>query len=446
MKKQLFLLLALMASVTVSAQNLALNGTVLTPSPSGKLAVDGDAGTRWESAWDDNVTWQLDLGTAKDFNTIQIVWQDAYAKSFVIEAGNTVGTDGYITDGTKIVEEKSQTLSGFPNTQNFTFTKTNARYIKLSCSERPEIWGNKYGYSIWEFRVFNVADQTLKNFSVTPTTTLMNAATTAGVSGAGKVGTAIPLTVSAKDENDVDYPTTGITYAVTGVGGTVADGAFTPSAKGFSTITATLGDKTAEFSVYAYDGDNLALNKTVDKSGEVTDYAASKAVDGDFTTRWASNKPADNSVVDYNAYLSVDLGAAYDIDYVDLMFENANSDTYTLQFSADGSTWKDAYSETGLGGYKGGHYGYYNNTTDNKGVRYVKVNSTKAGTSYGISIYELQVFGSASKTTGINTVNAAANEGMSSVYNMSGCRVNKMDKQGLYIVKSANGYRKVIKR
>lgn len=391
MKKQLFFLLTLLTSMSVSAQNLATGGTAIATSGTASLAIDDNAGTRWESDRSDPQTWQVDLGAAKDFNTIQIVWEGAYAKTFTIEAGSTVGTDGYLTDGTQVASVTDQSLTSFPYTQTLTLSNTtNARYIKFKGTAR----GTVYGYSFYEFRVYNVTSQTLTSFSVAPTTSLMNAATTAGVDGSGKVGVAMPLTVKALDQNGTDYPSTGVTYKVTGAGGTVADGAFTPSAKGMSTITATLGDKTSTFKVYAYEGDNLAVGKLIDKSGEVTGYGSSLAVDNDLATRWASGAATPASNHDFNAYLTLDLGAYYDIDYVDLFFENANSDTYAVQYSADGTTWTDAYSESGIGGFKGGHYGYYSNTTAGKQMRFVKFNSTKAGTDYGVSLYEFQVYGS----------------------------------------------------
>lgn len=398
MKKHLFLLLALFTSITVSAQNLALGCTTkgLPSSASEALAVDGDLSTRYESAWQDNVVLQFDLGAAKDFNTIQIVWEGAYAKSFTIVAGNSLDEDGFVIDdeGTQVASEVSQTLSDFPNTQTFTFNKVNARYVKFYATERPEIYGAKYGYSFYEFRVLNASSSTLTTLSIAPTTTLKNAATTAGVSATGKVGVAIPFNVSAQDQDQLPYSTEGITYSVEGAGGTVAGGAFTPTAKGLSTVTATLGGKTASFKVYAYDGDNIALGRVVDKSGDVEGYSAAYAADGNNDTRWASGHPDDAANHDYNSFLTLDLAAYYDIDYVDLFFENANSSTYTIQFSKDGTTWTDAYSEADLAGYQGGHYGYCTNTTDNKQVRFVKLNSTKAATDYGVSVYELAVYGS----------------------------------------------------
>ena len=259
MKKHLLLILVLAASLTTSAQdNLALTGTALATSEAGgntaKNAIDGDVKTtRWESNHDDNESWQLDLGSVKDFNTIQIVWEGAYAESFNITVGNTVGTDGYLTDGTQVASVTGQKLSDL--TQTLSFAKASARYVKFTGIARTTTQWGKFGYSFYEFRVLNVTSQTLTTFSVAPTSSLKNSATTAGIASAGKVGAAIPLTVKALDQNNLDYPATDVSYSVEGAGGTVSGGAFTPSAKGISTVTATLGDKTSTFKVFAYDGD-----------------------------------------------------------------------------------------------------------------------------------------------------------------------------------------------
>ena len=396
MKKHLLLILVLAASLTTSAQdNLALTGTALATSEAGgntaKNAIDGDVKTtRWESNHDDNESWQLDLGSVKDFNTIQIVWEGAYAESFNIMVGNTVGTDGYLTDGTQVASVTGQKLSDL--TQTLSFAKASARYVKFTGIARTTTQWGKFGYSFYEFRVLNVTSQTLTTFSVAPTSSLKNSATTAGIASAGKVGAAIPLTVKALDQNNLDYPATDVSYSVEGAGGTVSGGAFTPSAKGISTVTATLGDKTSTFKVFAYDGDNLAVGKLVDKSGEVAGYLGSYAVDGDNGTRWGSGAPS-GAGHDYNAYLTLDLAAYYDIDYVDLFFENANAADYTVQFSMDGKSWTNAYAESGLAGFQSGHYGYCGNITDNKQVRFVKFNSTKAATDYGVSLWEMAVYG-----------------------------------------------------
>ena len=77
--------------------------------------MDGNLSTRYESAWQDNVWYCSSIWVLKILNTIQIVWESAYAKSFTIVAGNSVDEDGFVIDdeGTQVASEVSQTLSDF---------------------------------------------------------------------------------------------------------------------------------------------------------------------------------------------------------------------------------------------------------------------------------------------------------------------------------------------
>lgn len=160
--KHLFTLLCALA-VTLgvnAADNLAKGKTAIATSEAQKasLAVDGNSGTRWESVQADEaskVKFQVDLGAAQDINQVRIIWEGAYAKSFTIVAGNTVGDDGYLTDGETVCTVSGETLAGFPLTKIYNFTKTvNARYVEFVPTEK----GSPYGISFWEFEVYNVTD------------------------------------------------------------------------------------------------------------------------------------------------------------------------------------------------------------------------------------------------------------------------------------------------
>ncbi|MCR5077170.1 MAG: discoidin domain-containing protein [Prevotella sp.] len=383
MKRHLFFSLALAAAMTASAQNLAIGGTATATSGTAGLAIDDNTGTRWESAQNDNQSWQLDLGEAKDFNTVQIVWEGAYGKSFTIKTGNEIDAEGNLINGEVVKTVTDQTLSGFPNTQTLKLDKAvNARYVRFDGISR----GTPYGYSFWEFRVLNsTGEQTLTTFSVAP----VNPDKSDAQLSATKVGTAIKLNINAKDQAGLDYPTDGIKYEVTAGAGTVsAEGLFTPTQKGLNEVKVTLGDKTATVKVFAYEGDNLALGKLYDNNPEATTPEVS--FDGNWGNRGGSGNPADG-----HSWLAVDLGAYYTIDLVDLKQEQANAADFTIQFSEDGETWKNAYSKTGLPGLQGDVRTYFfDNTTDNKHVRYVRFDATKPATPYGVSVYEMAVYGS----------------------------------------------------
>jgi len=86
--------------------------------------------------------------------------------------------------------------------------------------------------------------------------------------------------------------------------------------------------------------------------------------------------------------ITVDLGAVDTIHTLVLDWENAAAASYTIQLSSDNSNWTTVQTVTGNtnGGIK--TYSGINSTG-----RYVKVAGTKRTTTYGYSIWELQVLG-----------------------------------------------------
>jgi chitosanase len=105
------------------------------------------------------------------------------------------------------------------------------------------------------------------------------------------------------------------------------------------------------------------------------------AVDGKPGTRWGSKEGSDPQ------WIEVDLGAASTITHVKLTWEAAYGKAYRVETSSDGAAWTSIYSTTtGNGG-----------TDDLTGLsgtgRYVRLCGTKRGTSYGYSLYEMQVYG-----------------------------------------------------
>ncbi|MGW4525752.1 discoidin domain-containing protein [Amycolatopsis sp. NPDC004378] len=169
---------------------------------------------------------------------------------------------------------------------------------------------------------------------------------------------------------------------------TVAAGA--SASPGSATITITGGTKTASLGVTVTGGGGgqetlLSQGKTATASStESSSYPASAAFDGNLTsTRWASKEGTASE------WLRVDLGATKAVSHVKLSWEAAYGKEYSIQTSADGTTWTTIYSTTtGNGG-----------TDDLTGLtgsgRYVRMNGVTRGTSYGYSLYEMQVYGTA---------------------------------------------------
>ncbi len=127
---------------------------------------------------------------------------------------------------------------------------------------------------------------------------------------------------------------------------------------------------------------NLALNQPAYASTEESSsLTAEMAVDGDTSTRWASQDPAPG-----DEWIYVDLGATATINRVVLNWEVAYASAYEIQVSDDASSWTTIYStSSGDGGI------------DDLGVsgtgRYVRVYCTVRGTSYGYSLWEFEVYG-----------------------------------------------------
>ncbi|GAB3972329.1 hypothetical protein GCM10029978_049220 [Actinoallomurus acanthiterrae] len=125
--------------------NAALNrpATASSTENSGlpaSAAVDGNAGTRWSSAFSDPQWLQVDLGSSQQICQVVLTWEAAYATAFQIQ----VSGDG--TSWTTIYS----TTTGTGGTQTLNVTGT-GRYIRMYGTAR----GTQYGYSLWEFAVYS---------------------------------------------------------------------------------------------------------------------------------------------------------------------------------------------------------------------------------------------------------------------------------------------------
>ena len=132
--------------------------------------------------------------------------------------------------------------------------------------------------------------------------------------------------------------------------------------------------------IKAADTENIAYKRTITASSvESDEYLASNAVDGDGTTRWASEF-ADNQ------NLIVDLWQSYTISTVKVAWEAAYASQFQVQVSNDNTTWTTVYEN-------------YNATGGTQTIeftpvsaRYVKIYCIKRATEYGFSIYEFEIY------------------------------------------------------
>jgi hypothetical protein len=133
-------------------------------------AVDGNAGTRWSSAFSDPQWLQVDLGASTAISRVELTWETAAAKAFQIQVSENASTWTSIYSTT--------TSAG--GTQSLPVTGT-GRYIRMYGTART----TQYGYSLFEFKVYGGGGTT------TPTTPPVTTPTTPGgptLPGGGSLG------------------------------------------------------------------------------------------------------------------------------------------------------------------------------------------------------------------------------------------------------------------
>lgn len=131
---------------------------------------------------------------------------------------------------------------------------------------------------------------------------------------------------------------------------------------------------------------NIAVNKTVTASTwEVPSWStdpgivsAVKAIDGDYTTRWASESWDPQSI-------TIDLGSVHTIGTVILNWESAYGKSYDIQVSNDGNNWTTVYRQLyGRGGVE---------TIKFKADgRFIRMDGFARGSAFGYSLYEFEVY------------------------------------------------------
>jgi acyl-homoserine lactone acylase PvdQ len=123
---------------------------------------------------------------------------------------------------------------------------------------------------------------------------------------------------------------------------------------------------------------NLALGRPVSASSTQFGYPAANAVDGDISTRWASDwKPSES--------ITVDLGSVRPVGRAVLDWEAAYASEFSIQLSSDGASWRTATTVTGKGGRNVVSF-------TPAQARYVRMLGTTRGTGYGYSLWEFAIY------------------------------------------------------
>ncbi|ONI86359.1 penicillin acylase [Saccharothrix sp. ALI-22-I] len=127
---------------------------------------------------------------------------------------------------------------------------------------------------------------------------------------------------------------------------------------------------------------NLAAGTTATSSSHETGWynsPPSNAVDGKPDTRWASDWSDQQ-------WVQVDLGATRTVGRVVLSWEASYAKGYRIELSTDGAAWRTVYTTSlGDGGQDVASF-------PPGAARFVRMTGTQRATTYGYSIYELEVY------------------------------------------------------
>ncbi len=140
-------------------------------------AVDGNAGTRWSSAFSDPQWLQVDLGATATISQVVLNWERAYATAFQIQTSNDAATWTTIYS-TTTAKGGVQTLA----------VSGSGRYVRVYGTARA----TGYGYSLWEFQVYGSGPVTATPLSQGKTATASsteNAATPGSAAVDGNTAT-----------------------------------------------------------------------------------------------------------------------------------------------------------------------------------------------------------------------------------------------------------------
>ena len=123
------------------APNLALRKTVTVSSGSNSGRVnDDDESTRWSASNRDGEWIYIDLGEPMTVSRLEVLWEAAFAKVFRIDVSNNASS--WTT-----VFRNDDSIGGL---ETIVFSPVETRYVRLV----GEVRALNYGFSIWEFRIF----------------------------------------------------------------------------------------------------------------------------------------------------------------------------------------------------------------------------------------------------------------------------------------------------
>lgn len=163
MKKITLCLIAIMFFALGQSQNLALAGTATASNENQPAinAIDGNAGTRWETSFSDPHWITIDLGMSYEIGQVILNWEGAFASTYEIQISDDASFATYTT--------AYATTTGDGGIDDLSISAT-GQYVRMYGTVR----GTPYGYSLWEFEIYEagdpLVDATLNDLTVNGTT------------------------------------------------------------------------------------------------------------------------------------------------------------------------------------------------------------------------------------------------------------------------------------
>lgn len=139
-------LLFLFSAVVHAQTNLSIGATATGSSnlQPASFAIDGNNSSRWESNHGVDPSWiTVDLGSAKNLASVEIMWEAANAANYLIQGSNNNidwTTLKIFSGGVFGARTDTHSISG------------SYRYVRMHGTFRSA--GNDWGYSIYEFKIF----------------------------------------------------------------------------------------------------------------------------------------------------------------------------------------------------------------------------------------------------------------------------------------------------
>jgi glucose/arabinose dehydrogenase len=378
-------------------------------------ANDVDSTTRWSSSYADNQWWQVDLGTTRKVDTVELNWESAYASQYKIQTS---------TDGTSFSDAATENITS-KGLKRTTFAARDARYVRVLGVTRA----TGYGISFWDARVLGPDDAapppaedkalnkpatSSSNYNATFSPDKANDGNSntrwSSAKGLDNQWWQVDLGAVRKvDKVELNWEAAWArTYKIQ----TSTDGAnFTDAASvsgtgpGIQQITFNARDaryvrvlgltRATSYGFSFWDArvfgpsdtappppEDKALSKPASSS---SDYNATltpeKGNDGNSSTRWSSAKGLDNQ------WWQVDLGRVRKVNTVEVNWETAYAKDYRIQTSTDGTNFSEAAAVTLTAPT------LKRTTFPSRDARYVRIFGVTRGSIYGFSFWDARVFG-----------------------------------------------------